>query len=138
MKTSHRWIVVALLLTVQISSAQQQNIGRFVNRDGYEQADFGSRVLTFKTRSGNKSVRVTLSKLRLAGSRKTVSIRLPQQGTALLQHAAGTVHMTVGKERFDPLEGEWMRLTLPVDLRVAIDDDSVLMDLIVIEDTDPR
>jgi len=31
-----------------------------------------------------------------------------------------------------------MRLTLPVDLRVAIDDDSVLMDLIVIEDTDPR
>lgn len=138
MKTSNRWILVALLLTVEISSAQQGNVGRFVNRDGYEQADFGSHVLTFKTPSGDKSVRVSLSKLRLAESHKVVSIRLPQQGTALLQHTAGTVHITVGKERFDPLEGEWMRLTLPVDLRVAVDNDSILMDLTLIEDTRPR
>jgi len=139
MKMSKRWILVALLSMVQVSSAQQQgNVGRFVNRNGYEQADFGTRVLTFKARNVDKSVRVSLSKLRLAESRKAVSIQLPQQGTALLQHAAGTVHVTVGKERFDPLEGEWMRLTLPADLRIAVDADSILMDLILIEDTSSR
>jgi hypothetical protein len=135
MKPLSRWIsVVSLLVAAQISSAQQQNDGRFITRDGYDRADFGTRVLTIKTRSGNKSLRVSVSKLRMAESRKTVAIRLPQQGTALLQHAAGTANVSVGNERFSPLEGEWLRLTLPTNLRVGIEDDTILMDLIVIED----
>src|SRR5689334_19909035 len=104
MKTFNQWTALAaLLVAVQIASAQQENAGRFVTRDGYDQADFGSQVLTIKTRNGDRSMRVTLSKLRLSQSRRVVSIRLPQQGTALLQHAAGTVHVTIGRERFDPL-----------------------------------
>lgn len=135
-KTMSRWISAALLLvTVQISSAQQQNTGQFATREGYDQADFGTQVLTIKTKSGNKSLRVSLSKLRVAENRKTVAVLLPKQGTALLQHAAGTANISVGNERFSPLEGEWLRLTLPTDLRVGIEDDSILMDLIVIEDT---
>jgi hypothetical protein len=135
MKALSRWISVALLLiAVQISSAQEQNAGRFVAREGYDQADFGSQVLTIKTQTGTKSVRVSLSKLRVAESRKTATIRLPQQGLVLLQHAAGTANVSVGTERFSPFEGEWLRLTLPTDLRIGIEDDSILMDLILIED----
>ena len=135
MKALNKWWCLALLIaTVPLSSAQQQERGRFTARDGYEQADFGSQVLTIKTRNGNKSLRVSTSKLRVSDSRKTAAIRLPQEGIALVQHAAGTAHVSVAGERFDPLEGEWVKLTLPAGLRVGTDDDSVLMDLIVIED----
>jgi hypothetical protein len=135
MKAMTKWICMVLAVAaVSLSSAQQQDRGRFTARDGYEQADFGSQALTIKTRSGNKSLRVSLSKLRIAESRKTSAIRLPQAGTALVQHAAGTAHVNVAGERFDPLEGEWLRLVLPADLRIGTDEDSVLLDLIVIED----
>lgn len=139
MKTLSRWSSVALLLaTIQLSSAQQQNTGEFVKRDGYDQADYGTQVLTIRTRDGTKSVRVSVSKLRMAESRKTTTIRLSQQGTALLQHAAGKADVTVAGERFSPLEGEWLRLPLPTHLRIGVDDDSSLMDLIVIEDSPAR
>jgi len=52
----------------------------------------------------------------------------------LLQHAAGKAHVSVAGERFDPLEGEWLKFALPADLRVGVDDDSVLLDVIVLED----
>ena len=136
MKALSRWSFVALLLAaVQLSSAQQQNAGEFVKREGYDQADYTTQTLTVKTRNGNKSVRVSMSKIRVSESRTTATIRLPQQGTALLQHAAGKANVSFASERFSPLEGEWLRLMLPTDLRVGIDDDTVLMDLIVIEDT---
>jgi hypothetical protein len=139
MKTLSRWSSVALLLaTMQLSSAQQQNTGELVKRDGYDQADYGTQVLTIRTRNGTKSVRVSVSKLRMAESRKTTTIRLSQQGTALLQHAAGKADVNVAGERFSPLEGEWLRLTLPTELRIGVDDDSLLMDLIVIEDSPAR
>ncbi len=134
MKVFNTWSCVVLALAaVQISSAQQQEAGRFAARDGYDQADFGTKALTIKTRSGSKSLRVSLSKIRVE-SRKTAAISLPKQGTALLQHAAGTANVSAGGERFAPLEGEWMRLTLPAELRVGTEDDSILMDLIVVEE----
>ena len=71
-----------------LSSVQQQERGRFAARDGYEQADFGSQVLTIKTRNGNRLLRVSISKLRVAEARKAAAIRLPQEGTALIQHGS--------------------------------------------------
>jgi hypothetical protein len=123
-----------LIATIPVSTAQQQERGLFAKRDGYEQADFGSQVLTIKTASGTKSLRLSISKLRVVENRKTASIRLPSEGTALLQHAAGRAHVSVAGERFDPFEGEWLRFALPADLRIGVDDDSVLLELIVIEE----
>ena len=135
MKGIHKWCYLVLMIAlVPVSTAQKQERGLFTQRDGYEQADFGSQVLTIKTSSGSKTLRVSLSTLRVVENRKTASIRLPSQGIALLQHAAGTAHVSVAGERFDPLEGEWLRFVLPADLRIGVDDDSVLLDLIVVED----
>jgi hypothetical protein len=56
MKAFNKWCCLALLIaTIPISSAQQQERGRFAQREGYEQADFGSQVLTIKTASGTRS-----------------------------------------------------------------------------------
>jgi hypothetical protein len=135
MKAINKWCCLALLIaTIPISSAQQQERGRFAQREGYEQADFGSQTLTIKTPNGNKSLRISISKLRVVENRKTASIRLPSQGTALMQHAAGKAHVSVAGERFDPFEGEWLKFALPADLRIGVDDDSVLLDLIVVEE----
>jgi hypothetical protein len=135
MKAFNKWCCLALLIaTIPISSAQQQERGRFAQREGYEQADFGSQVLTIKTASGTRSLRVSIAKLRVVENRKTASIRLPSEGTALVQHAAGRAHVSVAGERFDPFEGEWLRFALPADLRIGVDDDSGLLDLIVVEE----
>jgi len=130
-----KWCCLALLIaTIPISSAQQQERGRFAQRDGYEQADFGSQILTIKTPKGSKSIRLSISTLRVVENRKTASIHLPSQGTVLMQHAAGRAHVSVAGERFDPFEGEWLKFALPADLRIGVDDDSVLLDLIVLEE----
>jgi len=135
MKAINKWCCLALLAAaIPISSAQQQERGRFVQRDGYEQADFGSQVLTIKTPGGMKSLRLSISQLRVVENRKTTRIRLPSAGTALVQHAAGRAHVSVAGERFDPFEGEWLRFALPAELQIGVDDDSVLLDLIVLEE----
>lgn len=135
MKAIHKWCCLVLLIAmVPVSTAQKQERGLFTQREGYEQADFGSQVLTIKTASGSKSLRVSISTLRVVENRKVATIRLPSAGTALLQHAAGSAHVSVAGERFDPFEGEWLRFALPANLRIGVDDDSVLLDLIVVED----
>jgi hypothetical protein len=135
MKAINKWCCLALLITtIPASIAQQQERGLFAKRDGYEQADFGSQVLTIKTANGTRTLRLSISRLRVVENRKTAAIRLPSAGTVLLQHAAGTAHVSVAGERFDPLEGEWLRFALPADLRIGVDDDSVLLHLIVVED----
>ena len=136
MNAIYKWCCLALLIaTIPMSSAQQQERGRFTQRDGYEQAEFGSQVLTIKTPNGVKSLRLSISALRVVENRKTASIHLPPQGTVLVQHAAGRAHVSVAGERFDPFEGEWLKFALPADLRIGVDDDSVLLDLIVVEET---
>ena len=135
MKAINKWCWLALLIAaIPISSAQQQERGRFAQRERYEQADFGSQVLTIKTPNSNKSLRLSISKLRVVENRKTAFIRLPSEGTALVQHGAGRAHLSVAGEQFDPFEGEWLKFALPTDLRIGVDDDSVLLDLIVIEE----
>jgi len=135
MKANNKWYCLALLIViVPLSSAQQQERGLFAQREGYEQADYGSQVLTIKTASGSKSLRLSISAVRVVANRKFASIRLPSEGMALLQHAGGRAHVSVAGERFDPFEGEWLRFSLPADLKIGVDDDSVVLDLIVVEE----
>lgn len=114
---------------------KQSDSGVFERRDGYEEARFGAREVVIKTRGGEKRLRVSLSTLRLTESKKMTEIKLPSSGIALLQHAAGDATIQTGKEKFEPLEGEWLRIGLPSDLRLSAGDDSILLDLIVIEET---
>lgn len=113
---------------------QQGNAGVFRSHDGYEEASFGMREVVIKTRTGRKSLRVALSTLRLTASGKNTAIKLPSAGIALLQHFAGDATIQAGKEKFEPMEGEWLRLALPSDLRIGVGKDTMLLDLILIEE----
>ena len=42
--------------------------------------------------------------------------------------------MVAGRERFEPLEGEWLRLPLPAEISIGTDNDTVQLDLILIEE----
>ncbi|MGJ0491186.1 hypothetical protein [Methylobacter sp.] len=112
----------------------QGNSGVFRSHDGYEKANFGAREVIIKTRAGQKSLRVTLSNLRLTDSGKNTAIKLPGAGIALLQHLAGDATIQADAEKFEPMEGEWLRLALPSDFRIGVGKDTVLLDLILIEE----
>ena len=130
-----RLIAIALVLLAAPAAGQRAEQQSFEQRDGYEEARFGSEEVTIKTRAGEKKLRISLSTLRVAQTSKMAQIKLPGSGLALLQHAAGDAKVATGKERFDAVEGEWLRLVLPADLSLGTAEDSVLLDLILIEET---
>ena len=126
---------VMLIVAAALSSDNQQGgVGVFRSHDGYEEASFGAREVVIKTRAGQKSLRVALSTLRLTDFGKTTTIKLPGAGIALLQHLAADATIQAGTEKFEPMEGEWMRLALPSDFRIGVGKDTVLVDLILIEE----
>lgn len=129
-------ILAAALLALAATppGAQQRERATFEPRKGYEQKTLGRVELEVTTREGPKTVRLSLLKLRIVGGQRNAEVQLPPRGLALLQHRAGDAEVDLGANRFTPLEGEWMRLPLPTRLAVGADDDSVLMDLIVIEE----
>jgi hypothetical protein len=136
MGTSRLRFAVAALLVVIAGSAggQREDRAPFQPRDGYEEARFGSADVTIKTRDGKKTLHVSIAKLRVAQTEKPAAIRLPGAGLALLQHQAGTAKVVAGRERFEPLEGEWLRLPLPAEFGLATDNDTIQLDLILIEE----
>jgi hypothetical protein len=138
------WMSALVLIAVSAAWAQEKHNnqkpddqvdrGVFVAREGFEEARFGASDVVIKTRSGEKKLRISFSTLRLTGKKMT-PIKLPSAGLALLQHSAGDATVATGKERFAPLEGEWLRLALPSDLSIAAGDNTALLNLIVIEET---
>jgi hypothetical protein len=129
--------LTALMLAVAaaLSSDNQQRDARvFRSHDAYEEASFGARDVVIKTRAGRKSLRVALSTLRLTDFGKNTTIKLPGGGIALLQHLAGDATIQAGTEKFEPVEGEWLRSALLSDFRIGVGKDTVLLDLILIEE----
>jgi hypothetical protein len=132
---SLRFAVAALLAMIAGSvGGQKEDRAPFQFRDGYEEARFGSADVTIKTRDGAKTLHVSLAKLRVAQTEKPAAIRLPGVGLALLQHSAGSAKVVAGRESFEPLEGEWLRLPLPAEVSIGTDNDTVQLDLILIEE----
>lgn len=129
-------VVGALLITFS-AVAQDARTGMFLKRQGYEQAELTVQTLKFRARGGEKTVRVTVSKVRVLEAAKDVPVELPKRGLALIQHAAGKVAVRTDQETFEPLEGEWLRVPLPATLRVTTEKDTALIDLVVIEEIEP-
>ena len=132
----------AALLTAFAGSAvaqpAQDEHGSFQPRDGYEEAPLGGQDVTIKTRDGTKTLHISLAKLRVAQTARMAAIKLPGAGLALIQHTAGTAKVVAGREKFTPLEGEWLRLPLPAEFGIGTDDDSITMDLILVEENNAR
>ena len=130
-----RFAVAGMLAIIAgVAVAQHENRAPFEFRDGYEEARFGSGDVTIKTRDGAKALHVSISKLRVARTDKAATIRLPGSGLALLQHLAATAKVVIGRESFEPLEGEWMRLQMPTEFSLSTGKDTIQLDLILIEE----
>src|SRR5258706_521534 len=115
------WAAALVLAMATPAVAQQggKGVGTYAARKGYDQADFRSQELTIRIGDREQTVRVSLSKVRVPAGKKTVPVQLPKQGLALIQHSAGAARIATEKrESFNPLEGEWMRLPLPTELRI--------------------
>lgn len=135
MRASLSLLGAAGALLISFSAlAQEARTGVFLKRQGYEQAEFTVQTLKFKARGGEKTVRVTVSKVRVLEATNNVPVELPRRGLALVQHAAGKVTVATERETFEPLEGEWLRIALPATLRVRTEKDTALIDLVVIEE----
>ena len=126
----------ALLISLS-AVAQEARSGVYLKRQGYEQAELNVQTLKFKASGGEKTVRVTVSKVRVSEAANNVPIELPKRGLALVQHAAGKVTVATDQETFEPLEGEWLRIPLPATLRLTTEKDTALIDLVVIEEIGP-
>jgi len=92
---------------------------------------FGGEV-TINTRDGPRTLQVNLAQFRLDGGEQ-IDMPLPATGMVLIQHRSGDVVFASEQTRFEPTEGEWVTLDLPSALRLSSDDDSVLVDVVVIE-----
>ena len=124
------------LLISHPAVAQETRSGVYQKRQGYDQAELNVQTLKFKGRDGEKTVRVTLSQVRVSEAANNVPVELPNRGLALVQHAAGKVAVATGQETFQPLEGEWLRIPLPATLRLSTEKDTALIDLVVIEEVE--
>ena len=138
MKYRNLRLATALACSVWVGALNAQATadtrGSFAPRDGYDEANFGGQTVTLETRAGKKTLHVSLAKLRVTQTGTMAAIKLPATGLALIQHTAGIGEIAVGNEKFVPLEGEWLRLPLPAELSVGTDDDSLLLDLILVEE----
>lgn len=128
------FIAVLLAALTGLADAQREDRAPFLPRDGYEEARFGGEDVTIKTRDGSKMLHVSVAKIRIAQTAKPAVIHLPGAGLALFQHAAGRAKVVAAREQFEPLEGEWLRLPLPAELSIGTDEDTLVLDLILVEE----
>ncbi len=89
--------------------------------------------VTFSTPAGERTLRVTLKQLQLDGHAR-VELTLPEEGMVVLQHRAGDVKLAADRTEFEPLEGEWMTIDLPEDVTLSTEDDTALVDAIVVSE----
>jgi hypothetical protein len=127
-------VVMLLAFLAVISVGQNEERTSFQQRGDYEEAHFGGGDVTIKTRAGTKNLHVSLSTVRVAQTEKPATLRWSSHGLALLQHATGAKNITVGKESFEPLESEWLRVPLPAEFSIGTDNNTVLLDVILIEE----
>lgn len=135
------WIGLSLagLLTVgwlthALAQRETAAANTFQRREGYEEARYGAQDVVVRTRTGERTMRVSFSKLRVVERGRMMPVSLPGTGLALIQYTAGQGKFSAGAESFAPLEGEWLRLPLPAEFSIGTDDDTVLADVIVVED----
>jgi len=135
------WIALSLAgllamgwLTHALAQRETANANAFQRREGYEEARYGAQDIVVRTRTGNRTMRVSFSKLRVVERGRMVPVKLPGPGLALIQYTAGQGKFAAGAESFAPLEGEWLRLPLAAEFSIGTDDDTVLADMIVVEE----
>jgi hypothetical protein len=86
---------------------------------------------TIRTTQGPRTVGVTVSKIAVPGG-VVATLELPEKGMVILQHRAGDVMLTVGETKRRLQEGEWVTIALPAKVTLTPEDDTALLDAIVV------
>ena len=107
--------------------------GKFVQNPGYESYPVFKNKLVIHGRNGPREVTVDIVKLRVEGGERG-ELAFEGEGLLLLQHRAGEIEFSIHDSEFEAIEGEWLRLSLPDDVRFSTEDDTALLDGIVIND----
>jgi len=124
-------VVFLLVLLASAVSAQSPQPTTPMLQGGYSEAVAFEGKATIQTRQGPKAVQIVLKKLRINAGGRTARVPLPEKGFVIFQHRAGALEMMIGQTRREPLEGEWLTVTLPETVILKTADDSVLIDSII-------
>lgn len=101
------------------------------DKRGYDERVAVRGQTTIRTREGRKSVGVTVSKIAVTGG-KVVTLELPEKGFAIFQHRAAEVEIRINNTRRELREGEWITVPLPAKVVIATEDDTALLDAIIV------
>ncbi|MGR9099450.1 MAG: hypothetical protein ACU826_02675 [Gammaproteobacteria bacterium] len=132
-------LIKAVIVVIGIYSfsafAQEQYDGRFrPTKSGIDVATFSEADLHVEKKADAETTKVSILKLRISeGGEAKELLNLPEKGYVFLQHKAGDVVVIAGDRRYEPFEGEWMTIPLPQRIAFEVEDDSVLLDAIVLE-----
>ena len=85
-------------------------------------------------RPGGKGRQVLLQQFSIEPRRRDIRLDLPVRGLLLIQLRAGALTTVIGSERQRRLEGEWWTVSPPSALGLETDDDTVVIDTILIAD----
>ncbi len=98
---------------------------------GYDQRVALRGTTTIRTLRGPKRLDVTVAKIAVPGG-GNATLELPEKGMVILQHRAGDVTLTIGDTKRRLQEGEWVTIALPAKVTLTPEDDTVLLDAIVV------
>jgi len=123
-------LTAIFLLVIGIGAIAQNDPGTKVE---LRESPFFDGEVTFSTPGGERTLKVALKQLQMHGGAR-VELPLPEKGMLLLQHRAGDVKLSAGRTEFKPIEGEWMTIDLPEGVTLSTEDDSALVDAIVVSE----
>ena len=108
------------------ATAQQPDSKR-----GYDERVALRGTTTIRTSQGPKTVGVTVAKISVPGGGRA-TLELPEKGMVILQHRAGDVTLTIGGTKQRLQEGQWVTIALPATVVLTPEDDTALLDAIVV------
>jgi hypothetical protein len=105
--------------------------GTMAQQRGYDQRVAARGTITIRTTRGPKALGLTVTKISVPGG-TTATLELPEKGMIILQHRAGDVTLTTGETKRRLQEGEWVTIALPARVVLTPEDDTALLDAIVV------
>ena len=124
---------VALTMFLTASAQPQQPSKGGYGPRGYEERVAVRGKTTIQTAAGPKSVDLTVESIAIPNG-STVKLDFPEKGFILLQNAGAAITISVGDVRRKPREGEWMSIPLPASIVLTTDDDTVVLEAIIVRE----
>lgn len=97
------------------------------------ESPFFEGEIVVETQDGPRTLNVEIKQFQLDGNAR-IELELPASGMVMFQHRAGEVKLSSGPTEFVPLEGEWMTIDLPEQVTLSTEQDTALVDVILVRE----